>query len=645
MTGVTVSPTTATLYVGNTEQLTATVLPANATNQNVTWESNDNSVTIVNNDGLVTAVAEGSATITVTTVEGGYTAYSEITVIVATDPFVPVTNIINVPATATAGTPLPLIGTVVPSNATNQTTVWSVQNAGTTGASISGSMLNTTSAGSVIVRATITNGLTPTTNYVQDFTITVNTPFIPVTNITSVPTTATAGTPLPLIGTVVPSNATNQTIVWSVQNAGTTGASISGSMLSTTSAGSVIVRATITNGLTPTANYVQDFTITVNTPFIPVTNITSVPTTATAGTPLSLAGTVVPSNATNQTIMWSVQNAGVTGANISRSMLSATSAGSVIVRATITNGLTPTTNYVQDFTVTVNPPPFVPVTDIIDVPTSATVGVSIGLVGTVVPSNATNQAIVWSVQNAGTTGASISGNTLSTTSAGSVIVRATITNGLTPTTNYTQDFTITVSPPPMTGCNNIPLGFMLGTPYFASATIWTIPGTEGRPSQEWSDVVRAPGCNKTAFNGGFFNADCRNAENGFHGHYFSWCMVMRFADYLCPPAQGWRVPSNDDFVSLDMNMGGTGQTRGGASAQIDAWYAGAAPDTPGTPRGIWGGSRFTGTTSLMLTTDSRYWSSTELESPDLAYFFGFDPNRVFLGGQTKSVGSALRCVR
>jgi len=261
--------------------------------------------------------------------------------------------------------------------------------------------------------------------------------YAPVTNITGVPTTATVNTPLTLTGTVVPSNATNQNITWSVQNAGTTGATISGNILNTTAGGTVTVRATIINGLTATTNYTQDFNITV---FVPVTNITGVPTTATVNTPLTLTGTVVPSTATNQTINWSVQSAGTTGATISGNTLNTTAAGTVTVRATIINGLTATTNYTQDFNITI----IVPVTNITGVPTTATAGTPLTLTGTVVPSNATNQNITWSVQNAGITGATISGNTLNTTAAGTVTVRATITNGLA-TTNYTQDFNITVS--------------------------------------------------------------------------------------------------------------------------------------------------------------------------------------------------------
>lgn len=80
VTGVSVSPTSATVQAGNTQQLTASVQPTNATNQNVTWSSSNTAVATVNGAGLVTAVAAGNATITVTTVDGGYTATSAITV-------------------------------------------------------------------------------------------------------------------------------------------------------------------------------------------------------------------------------------------------------------------------------------------------------------------------------------------------------------------------------------------------------------------------------------------------------------------------------------------------------------------------------------------------------------------------------------
>lgn len=88
---------------------------------------------------------------------------------------------------------------------------------------------------------------------------------IPVTGITGVPATATAGTPLALVGTVNPANATNKIIVWSVKSAGTTGATISGDTLNTTGTGTVTITATIENGMAAGTPYTQDFQISVST--------------------------------------------------------------------------------------------------------------------------------------------------------------------------------------------------------------------------------------------------------------------------------------------------------------------------------------------------------------------------------------------
>ena len=81
VTGVTVSPATAEIRIGNTQQLVATVQPFNATNKAVTWSVADSNIATVDANGLVTGVAEGTTVVTVTTVDGGYTATSTITVI------------------------------------------------------------------------------------------------------------------------------------------------------------------------------------------------------------------------------------------------------------------------------------------------------------------------------------------------------------------------------------------------------------------------------------------------------------------------------------------------------------------------------------------------------------------------------------
>ena len=80
VTSVSLDKTSLELTEGGTDTLTATITPNNATNRNVTWESSNTSVATVDANGLVTAVSAGTATITVTTVDGGKTDTCTVTV-------------------------------------------------------------------------------------------------------------------------------------------------------------------------------------------------------------------------------------------------------------------------------------------------------------------------------------------------------------------------------------------------------------------------------------------------------------------------------------------------------------------------------------------------------------------------------------
>lgn len=80
VTGVTLNKTTLSLLEGNFETLTATVSPDNASNKSVTWKSSATDIAKVDDSGKVTAVKAGSATITVTTTDGGKTADCSVTV-------------------------------------------------------------------------------------------------------------------------------------------------------------------------------------------------------------------------------------------------------------------------------------------------------------------------------------------------------------------------------------------------------------------------------------------------------------------------------------------------------------------------------------------------------------------------------------
>ena len=127
VTGVSLNKTTTSIQVGASEQLTATVEPNNATNKAVNWSSNSPSVATVDNSGNVTAVAEGTATITVTTQDGNKTATCTVTVTPASSDPVAVTGVSlnKTSTTLTVGGSETLTATVQPSNATNKAVNWS----------------------------------------------------------------------------------------------------------------------------------------------------------------------------------------------------------------------------------------------------------------------------------------------------------------------------------------------------------------------------------------------------------------------------------------------------------------------------------------------------------------------------------------
>ncbi len=87
VTGISLNKTASVMKIGSTEELIATITPANATNRTVTWESDDESVATVSSTdlvtnyiGLVTSVGFGSTVITVTTGDGGHAADFLVTV-------------------------------------------------------------------------------------------------------------------------------------------------------------------------------------------------------------------------------------------------------------------------------------------------------------------------------------------------------------------------------------------------------------------------------------------------------------------------------------------------------------------------------------------------------------------------------------
>lgn len=137
-----------TLDAGTKKTLLSAVSPADATNKNVTWSSDDDSIATVAN-GVVTGCAAGTAKITATTMDGSYTDTCDVTV---TQPVTGVSldqSIISV-ALGETGT---LTATVSPANATNKNVVWTIDKDSVATVSQSG-VVTALSLGTAMIKAT-----------------------------------------------------------------------------------------------------------------------------------------------------------------------------------------------------------------------------------------------------------------------------------------------------------------------------------------------------------------------------------------------------------------------------------------------------------------------------------------------------------
>lgn len=155
VTGVTLDQTEVTLAVDETVTLVATVTPENATEKTVGWTSGNEDVATVDNSGLVTAIAPGSATISVVTLDGAFIAFCEVTV---SEPTVAVTGITldqSTLALEPQGTAT-LVATVTPEDATDKSVTWTSSDEAV--ATVTGGVVTAVANGTCTITATTTDG-------------------------------------------------------------------------------------------------------------------------------------------------------------------------------------------------------------------------------------------------------------------------------------------------------------------------------------------------------------------------------------------------------------------------------------------------------------------------------------------------------
>ncbi|CAH1210747.1 hypothetical protein PAECIP111891_03574 [Paenibacillus allorhizoplanae] len=203
-----------TVGAGLTQELTATVFPKHATNQDLIWTSSNESIAkVISKDSLkasVQGVSVGTATITVTTVDGKYSAQSSVTV-----ENIPVVGVGLTPAAAEIlmGTTQALTSTVTPTNATNQRVNWSSDNPTIASVNEAG-VVTALQPGTAMITVTTVDGAHTASAVVTVRGISVLT----VSPNHSKVELAVGGTHL-LSVVIWPKNATNRNVSWSTSDA------------------------------------------------------------------------------------------------------------------------------------------------------------------------------------------------------------------------------------------------------------------------------------------------------------------------------------------------------------------------------------------------------------------------------------------
>lgn len=241
VTKVELNKTSLTLGVGKSETLTATITPSNATNPNVTWSSNNESVATVNN-GVVTAIKAGTATITVKTEDGEFTDNCTVTVNAAAIVPVESVSLDKTSLELTEGGTARLTATILPDNATNKNVTWSTSDASI--ATVTDGVVTAVAPGTATITVTTEDGGKTAT-----CAVTVAAATVPVTGVTlnKTSTSLYVGDTETLTPTITPDNATNKNLTWSSDDTSVATVDASG-LVTAVSAGTATITVTTEDG-------------------------------------------------------------------------------------------------------------------------------------------------------------------------------------------------------------------------------------------------------------------------------------------------------------------------------------------------------------------------------------------------------------
>lgn len=294
VTSVSIGQATAEMLIGETVQLSATVLPSNATDKTVSWASSKQSVATVSSTGLVTALAEGTTTITASA--GGKSGTCTVTVN---------KKVVEVSSVTLNKTELPLyVGeseslsvTVKPDDATYKTVSWSSSDPSI--AKVENGTVTAVKKGTATITATAGDKSASCSVVVSERVIPVSSVELNKTSLDLV-----EGDIETLTATVKPNDATDKTISWSTSNPSV--AKVDNGTVTAVKEGTATITATAGEksascNVTVSAKKVDVAMVMLNT----------IELELIAGDQFTLVATVVPENATDQTVQWSTSDASV----------------------------------------------------------------------------------------------------------------------------------------------------------------------------------------------------------------------------------------------------------------------------------------------------------------------------------------------
>ena len=412
------------LTEGDKATLTATILPENASNKNISWTSSDEKIATVSAAGEVTAVAPGKATITVTTEDGNMTAKCEVTVNKKIYPVESV-SLDKTSLELTEGDKATLTATVLPDNASNKNVSWTSSDDKVATVSAAGEV-TAIAPGKVTITVTTEDGAKT-----AKCEVTVNKKIYPVESVSLDKTSLelTEGDKATLTATVLPDNASNKNVSWTSSDDKVATVSATGEVTAI-APGKATITVTTEDGaktakceVTVKAKTIHVESITLNETELRLERLDR----------FTLTATVKPDNATNKEVKWSTSDDSVVSFFFGDIM--ARQAGSAIITATtVDGGLTATCK------VTVKEIGAIDVTGISLNKSTTTlfIGKKETLIATIKPSNATDKTVTW--DSSDPTVASVNNGEVTALKAGKATITATAKDG-----GYTATCEVTVS--------------------------------------------------------------------------------------------------------------------------------------------------------------------------------------------------------